>query len=103
MERGFEDSCLRNWIKVRYTPTDAIKIIMEDHRDKMCESTPHKVRSNLSFVISSKIYSNWSDVKADMNGTYDRVIKSKTNTIEIVDRETKSTRRYQKKNGESEN
>lgn len=42
-----------------------------------------KVRENASFLIDVKWFENWEDVKADMNGVYDGVLRCAVWTIEM--------------------
>lgn len=67
----------------RYTVDQALEIISEHSLTcAKCTRQPLKVRENASFLIDLKWFDNWEDIKADMNGVYDGVLRCAVWTIE---------------------
>lgn len=62
-----------------------MNIILHNTKKEMCHSHPLKVRQNASFLIDVSQYKNWEDVKSDMNGVYNKVLRNATWTIEVED------------------
>lgn len=54
----------------RYSSMQAIRLLRHGHKP-LCTEHPTKVRGNASFVIDTRIFNNWEDVKCDLNGVYD--------------------------------
>lgn len=48
-----------------------------------CSRQPLKVRENASFLIDVKWFKNWEDLKSDMNGVYDGVLRCAVWTTEM--------------------
>lgn len=72
----------------RYGLTEAVKIIFRQRgpdAHPMCDSHPLKVRKSASFLVDVSAYKNWQDIKCDMNGVYDRVLRNATWTVSIHD------------------
>ena len=70
----------------RYTVDHAIQIITKySDTYAKCSRQPLKVRENASFLIDVKWFKNWEDLKADMNGVYDSVLRCAVSTIEMDD------------------
>lgn len=68
----------------RYTVTEALRILTESKALK-CSKQPLKVRENASFLIDLKWCSEWEDIKADMNGVYNRVLRCGIWTLKLED------------------
>ncbi|CAH3176865.1 unnamed protein product [Porites lobata] len=68
----------------RYTVTEALRILTESKALK-CSKQPLKVRENASFLIDLKWFSAWEDIKADMNGVYNRVLRCGIWTLKLED------------------
>ena len=68
----------------RYTVTEALRILTESKALK-CSKQPLKVRENASFLIDLKWFSEWEDIKADMNGVYNRVLRCGIWTLKLED------------------
>ena len=70
----------------RYTVDQALEIISKHSLTyAKCTRQPLKVRENASFLIDLKWFDNWEDIKADMNGVYDGVLRCAVWTIEWYD------------------
>lgn len=70
----------------RYTVDQALDIITKYSLTyAKCTSQPLKVRENASFLVDLKWFDNWEDIKADMNGVYNGVLRCAVWTIEWYD------------------
>ena len=68
----------------RYTAQEVVSILGTKHNETpKCAVHPMKVRWNLAFVIDLKKYKHWEDVKSDMNGVYNGVLRCGVWTVEI--------------------
>ena len=67
--------------RTRYTAREATGILLGQQHRK-CTKTPLRARRNISFIIGCEEES-WADVKADMNGTYRRMLRCCTWTVEV--------------------
>lgn len=68
----------------RYTVDEAVRILL-DNQTRKCSKQPLKVRNNSSFIIDLKWFADWEDIKADMNGVYNGVLRCGVWTIEVKD------------------
>ena len=69
---------------IRYTVSDAARILIGSKAPK-CSKQPLKVRENASFPIDLKWFSEWEDIKADMNGVYNRFLRCSIWTLKLED------------------
>ena len=82
---------LEEGIKERYSPSQVINTILTNGNDiVLCTSVPLQVRTNASFLIDSSTLKRWQDIKCDLNGSYDKVVKSRTITIQVTKLEDQS-------------
>lgn len=49
-----------------------------------CEQRPLRVRKNAAFLIDVTLLKNWEDVKDDMNGSYNKILRCGVWTVECV-------------------
>ena len=70
----------------RYTVQDAVNIISNESKvSRKCSRQPLRVRENASFIIDLRCFKDWEDIKADLNGVYNGVIRCGISTIEYED------------------
>ena len=65
----------------RFTPSEAVEILLG--REAKCTKVPLRVRENCAFIIDSGHLASPDDVKADMNGIYNKLLKISTWTISV--------------------
>lgn len=65
----------------RFTGCEAAAIIMNADSHPRCKKHPVLVRENASFLIDVSLYKDWEDVKNDMNGVFNRVLRCAVWTI----------------------
>ena len=66
----------------RFTPAEAVTIILQDDAVK-CNKVPLGVRGNLSFLVNTTKLNTWEDVKCDMNGVYEQVLRVGVWTVQV--------------------
>ena len=64
---------------------EATLLLLNIEGKRKCKKTPLKVRKNLSFLVDVSGLKSWDDVKGDMNGTYSKVLRIGTWTLEVAD------------------
>lgn len=69
--------------KVRYTVSEAAKILLKNATGKKCTKTPLRVRKNMSFLVDISKYEKWEDMKSDMNGAYTHPLRTGIWTIDV--------------------
>eukprot|EP00112_Aurelia_sp_Birch-Aquarium-sp1_P005670 Seg1645.5 transcript_id=Seg1645.5/GoldUCD/mRNA.D3Y31 product="hypothetical protein" protein_id=Seg1645.5/GoldUCD/D3Y31 len=46
---------------------------------------PSRVRENAAFLVDLRCFENWEDIKSDLNGVYDGVVRCGISTVEYVE------------------
>ena len=51
-------------------------------KEKICRERPLRVRKNAAFLVDVKSLKHWEDIKDDMNGTYNKVLRCGVWTVQ---------------------
>lgn len=70
-------------VRAWYTVSEAINVIMcRSKKEKICKERPLRVRKNAAFLVDVKSQKHWEDIKDDMNGTYNKVLRCGVWTVQ---------------------
>lgn len=69
----------------RYKPAEAARILLQEvPTTTKCQKHPLRVRKNASFLVDTRSYTNWEDMKDDMNGVFNKVLRCAVWTVECT-------------------